>query len=385
MDQSLFDELQETLAKTGPEAAIEQLCRRMRERKDYGSLFYALLMKKRYALGVSPIPTGPAQELPESTHAEYEEAIRNAGRLVGNLYLEEGNLPQAWMYFRMLGEPEPVAKALESYKPAEGEEIQPVVHLAFYEGIHPRRGFDLVLERYGLCNAITTLSSQELPHPPEVRAYCIGRLIHTLYEELRERLRADIERREGSAPPPGTSIRELIAGRDWLFEDDFAHVDMSHLSSVVQMSTQLSAGKELDMARELCTYGQRVAPRLQYPGDPPFEDQYRDYRVFLDILAGEKVEEGIQHFRDKAEKADPETVGTFPAEVLVNLLVRLDRPAEALAVARRHLAAVENRRLSCPGIPELCQRAKDFATLTAVAREQGDPVHFVAGLLASRR
>ena len=35
---------------------------------------------------------------------------------------------------------------------------------------------------------------------------------------------------------------------------------------------QLSAGKELDMARELCVYGQRVAPRLQYPGDPPFED-----------------------------------------------------------------------------------------------------------------
>ena len=35
------------------------------------------------------------------------------------------------------------------------------------------------------------------------------------------------------------------------------------------------------------------------------------------------------------DKADPENEGTRPAEVLVNLLLRLERPEEALAVARR--------------------------------------------------
>src|SRR6185312_7547050 len=97
------------------------------------------------------------------------------------------------------------------------------------------------------------------------------------------------------------SIRQLIEGRDWLFQEDAYHIDLSHLSSVAQMSMNLGPCPELDLARE-------------------------------------KVEEGLDYFRTKAEEADPETVGTYPAQVLVNLLLRLDRPAEALAVARKYLA-----------------------------------------------
>jgi hypothetical protein len=99
---------------------------------------------------------------------------------------------------------------------------------------------------------------------------------------------------------------------------------------------------------------------------------------------GENVEEGLAHFRAKVEKADPENDGTFPAEVLVNLLLRLGRPAEALAVARRHLTGATGRPLSCPGIVELCQQAGDYAALAEVAREQGDPVHYLAGMLARK-
>src|SRR5208282_3654142 len=135
-----------------------------RGQKDYGGLFYALLMKKRHELGVLPVPTSPSQDLPVAVHQDYEEAIRGAGRLVCRLYLDEGNIPQAWPYARMLGEPQPVAAALDQYRPAEGEDIQQLVHIAFYEGVNPRKGFDWILDRFGLCNAITTLSSQELPH-----------------------------------------------------------------------------------------------------------------------------------------------------------------------------------------------------------------------------
>jgi hypothetical protein len=384
MNPSTFDDLERTLTARGPGAALDDLCSRLRDEKDYTSLFYALLMKKRHELGVSPLPTGPAQELPAETHAPYEQAIREASRLVGNLYLEQGNIPQAWVYFRMIGEPEAVARALERHQPGDGEDVHPLVQIAFYEGVNPRKGFDLILDRFGICNAITTLGSQELPHPQEVKQYCVQRLVRSLYQELQERLAADIERR-GEKPPAGASVRELMAGRDWLFADEFAHIDTSHLGAVVQMSTQLPPGPELEMARELCAYGARLPTRLRYNSDPPFEDQYRDYGVYLATLAGDNVEEGIAHFRAKAESADPETVGSFPAEVLVNLLLRLGRNAEALAVARKHLAGVDSRRLSCPAIAELCQRANDYRTLAEVAREQGDPVHFLAGLLAARQ
>jgi hypothetical protein len=384
MDSAAFADLERTLAAQGPSAAIDRLCTQLREKKDYASLFYALLMQKRQQLGVSPIPTGPASELPEGTHTEYEEAIRQAGREVGSLYLREGQLPQAWAYFRMLNEPDTVRAALEAHEPAEEEDLQSLVQIAFYEGAAPRKGFDWILNRYGLCNAITTLSSQELPHPPEVKQYCIQALVRALYAELRERLVAEIERHDGK-PPAETSVHQLMAGRDWLFADDFYHIDISHLSSVVQMSMHLTPCPELEMARELCEYGQHLSGRFVNPGDPPFEDQYRAIGIYLAILAGDNIEEGLNYFRAQAEQADPDTVGTYPAQVLVNLLLRLDRAPEALAVARKYLASADNRQMSCPSIVELCQKVHDYRTLAEVAREQGDPVHFLAGLLASQK
>jgi hypothetical protein len=390
MDSAVCDDIERTLAAEGAEAAIDRLCDRLRTEKDYNSLFYALLMKKRHQMGVSPIPTGPAHDLPESQHGPYEDAIREAGRLIGNLYLQEGQLPQAWAYFRMLNEPQPLRQALERHTPAEGEDLQPLVHIAYYEGVHPRKGFAWILERFGICNAITTFSgSGELPHSAEDRQHCLKALVHALHAELRERLANEIERHDGRRPAEAEleagAVRKLIAGRDWLFAEDCYHIDTSHLSSVVQLSTQLPPCPELELARELCHYGRRLSGRFMGTNDPPFEDFYKAYSAYLAVLAGDKVEEGLDYFRDQADKADPQEIGTYPAEVLINLLLRVDRPAEALAVACKHLAGADNRQLTCPGIGELCRKVGDYRSLAEVARRQGDAVHFLAGLLAARK
>jgi hypothetical protein len=391
MNPALFDELERTLSAEGAEPAIDRLCSRLREGKDYTNLFYALLLKERHALGVSPVPTGPSSELPEAVHGRYEDAIRAAARLVGGLHLDSGELPQAWAYFRMIGEPDKVRTALEGYQPAEDEDLQPLVNIAFYEGVHPTRGFGWVLTRYGLCNAITTLSSQELPHTPEAKQECVRMLVRALYAELRERLAAEITRHDGNPPPEaaapegqGGVVRKLMEGRDWLFADEFYHIDVSHLSSVVQLAERLTICPELELVRELCEYGRHLSGRFVNRGDPPFENLYEGYGHYYALLAGADVEKNLAYFRTKAAEADPETVGTYPAEVLVNLLLRLERPAEALAVARQYLAKVDNRRLTCPGIADLCREVKDYRTLAEVAREQGDAVHFMAGLLAAR-
>jgi hypothetical protein len=382
MDQQLYDDLQRSVASEGPAKAIDRLCEALRQRKDYSNLFYALLMKRRHELGVNPVPTGPSLDLPPEVHQPYEDAIRESARLVGRLYLDEGNISHAWMFFRMLGEVDAVRDAIENFQPADGEDCHPIVDIAYHQAIHPRKGFDLILDRFGICSAITMLGGQEFPHGAEIRDYCIKRVVRSLYQELYDRLSAEIERQEGKKPEAKT-VAELMAGRDWLFADDFYHIDVSHLGAVVQMSVHLPPGEELQMARELCAYGQRLSPRFQYQSEPPFEDQYRDYGVYLAVLAGDDVEGGLAHFRAKAEQADPQEVGTYPAEVLVNLLLRVGRADEALAVARRHLAGVTDRQLTCPSIVELCQKTGDYRTLAEVAREQDNAVHFVAGLIAA--
>ncbi|MGL4549921.1 MAG: hypothetical protein ACRC33_01935 [Gemmataceae bacterium] len=387
MNPELFDQLQATLDAEGPASAIDRLCRSLRSGGDHHMLFYALLMKKRHELGVLPVPTAPASALPDDSHAGYEDGIRAAAREVGGLLLKDGNLPQAWTYYRMIDEPAPVREALAAYDPAEGEDIQGVIQLALYEGLNPQKGFELVLKNYGTCSAITTLSGAEALND-EQRQHCIKALVRTLYHDLRSNVAAVIREKEPAPPEsprdtPGVLVK-LIEGRDWLFGDDAYHIDTSHLSSVVQMSMHLPKCLELDLARELCVYGAKLSGRFLGQDDPPFEKGYADYKAYLDILAGVEVDQGLAYFRGKLDATDPEDMGTYPAEVLVNLLLKLGRGGEAIEVSRKYLGAVEGRPLSCPNLNELCQRLGDYRQMAQTAKEQGDPVHFLAGLIASR-
>lgn len=385
LDPQIFDELRSELDRHGAEAAIEHVCRMLRQRQDYHNLFYALLMKKRYELGVTPVPTSPAQRLPQEVHESYEEAIREAANTVGQLFLAAGNIPHAWAYYRMLGETKPVVQALDNYQPQPDEDTEPIVGIAYHEGVHPRKGFDIILERYGLCSAITTLGGQQFPHGNDVRDYCIRRVIRTLYNELQERLRMEIARQEGEAPPANTPVRELIQGRPYLFAEELYHVDISHLSSVIQLAIHLSPCEELHLARELCGYGERLSPSLRFNTEPPFEDLYKDYGVYLAILAGDNVEEGLNHFRRKIEQLDVQEYGTYPVEVLVNLLLRADRTEEALEWAGKYLVDADDRQLTCPGIIELCERTRNYPKLAELARQHENVVHYLAGLLAARQ
>jgi hypothetical protein len=385
MESTNYDDLKRTLEAGGPAQAIDRLCATLKERKEYANLFYALLMKKRFELGVSPMPTAPSSELPTAVHEPYESAIRESARQVGQLYIDDGELLKAAPYFRMIDDRQPLAAALEKYQPFEGEDLQPMIELAFHMGAHPKKGFDWLLDRYGICSAITTMGGHmnggEFAHGPEARDYCICKLVRALHDQLSERVRADIIRREGSVDQ-ALRVPQLIEGRDWLFEDDNYHVDTSHLSAVVQMSNQLSPCPELTLARELCAYGQKLSPRFQYQAEPPFDEPYKDYGVYLAIIDGDHVDEGIAHFKKKIEdNADPDMQFTQPAEMLVNLLLRIGRPEQALEIARKYLQGADERQLSCPTIPELCRRLKDYQALAEVSRERNDPVNFMAGLI----
>src|SRR5262249_36329451 len=317
-----------------------------------------LLMKKRVELGVTPFPTGAAADLPPETHAAYERAIREAGRLVGGEFLKQNDLRKAWFYFNMLGEPDPVRQYIDRYQPTDADDVQPVVEVGLYHGVHPAKGFDLVVERYGICNAITTYSGQDFSRSPGSKQHCIRSLVRCLYAQLLDRLKADVESRGGTVAANST-IGQIVESHPELFEEGAYHIDTSHLSSVVQFSLELEASPERKQARELCAYGEKLSDSFKFASDPPFEKTYADYKVLLDVLDGHNVVAGLKHFRDKIDPAAAEG-STFPAEVYVNLLLKLDRKAEALAVAKKYLSG-ENRQLSCPGVYELCQQAGDFS------------------------
>jgi hypothetical protein len=382
IDRSRFDRLRSTFESRGADAAVERLISDLRTEGDYSNLFYALLLKKRVELGVSPFPTGPSNDLPPQTHEPYERAIREAGREVGHLLLANRQYPQAWSFFRMLGEVEPMRAALEQFEPGPDEDVYPIVEIAWQGGVLPKKGFDLVLDRQGVCSAITMVSSSDITANAELRDYCVARLVRALHSQLKDRLRSDLEARAGSAPSHA-EIAQIVANHPELFAEDSYHIDTSHLSSVVQMSTYLPAGPENAMARELCAYGRMLSPSLQGGNDPPFDENYDDYLAFLNAIAGVDVEASLERFRAKAEREAAEGA-SYPAQVYVNLLMRLNRTVEALAAAKAYLLSQDERNLICPSVGELAKKVGDYESVAEAAKARNDPVGFLAGLIAGK-
>ena len=380
VDESQFESIRELLATAGPKAAAEKLCETVKAAGDFHSYFYALLMKKRVELGVSPFPSGPSSDLPAETHEPYENAIREAAREVGSIYLAKNDFARAWGFFRLIGEPAPVREALDKYVPGPDDDTYPVVDIAWHQQLHPTKGFDIYLSRHGICSTITMVGSTDLSTHADLRSHCYGGLVNTLYDQLSERLRNDLESRN---LPVGNSVREML--RDELFADDAYHIDVSHLSSVVQMAIQLPPAETAVLAKalELSLYGEKLAPQFQGNADSPFENSYADYSVFLRVLAGQDVEAGLKHFESKVAR-EMEEGNTFPAEVLVNLLLKLDRKADALRMATQYLAAVpDDRGLSCPSVVELARQVGEFGAVADAARAKGDAVTYLAGLISA--
>ena len=79
----------------------------------------------------------------------------------------------------------------------------------------------------------------------------------------------------------------------------------------------------------------------RFRGDPPFEDGFKDYGIYLRALIGEGIDDAVAHFRGKIASCNPETAGPVPAQTLVALLARLGRYDEAIAVSLEHLRDVD--------------------------------------------
>jgi len=189
-----------------------------------------------------------------------------------------------------------------------------------------------------------------------------------------------IERQEGAAPETN-SIPELIAGREWLFEGNSYYVDTSHVGSCIQFGPELQDEGTLRLLIELTEYGKHLSEMFQYHGEPPFENIYEDYGIYLRCVVGDEADAGVVHFRTKLENYHPDEIGSAPAQALVKLLVRLKRFDEAIEAFDRFLTDADPNYLSCPNRIQLCQMGRRFDELRRVAEERGDLLTFAAARL----
>jgi hypothetical protein len=373
----MFDLLEQTFRSDGPEAVFELLVRKAQEQKDHRMLFGARIMQVRHRTGLPLIETESVLDLAGEQRTAYETAFRDAAREAGGLCLAAGDIPSAWAYFKAIGEPSPVAAAIENVTAADGDNLDRVIEIAYREGVNPRKGFELILKQHGICSAITWYGSNP---DQESRQQCLQLLVRNLHEAVSGAIKETIVRAEGAAPETD-SLPELMEGRDWLFEGMSSYTDSTHLSSILRYAPELEDAPTLRLAIELAEYGKRLDPMYHFRGDPPFEDTYLDHAVYLRALVGENVDAAIAHFREKAAAPSRYPGDTAAAEVLIDLLVRLERRGEALQASMEYLADADAGPTNCPSALQLCQLAGDYDTLRSLARQREDLLGFAAGVV----
>ncbi|MCA9024986.1 MAG: hypothetical protein KDA86_07215 [Planctomycetaceae bacterium] len=383
MSETDFTLLEKLADREGSDAVLDRLMELLREHKAYHKLFDATLIRKKHSLDLPLSRPTSFDDVPEEHRKEVEDTYVEAAREIGKLFLADGDIPSAWMYLQVIREPEPVAEAIDKLPVASdySEANEQVMQIALFERVHPLKGVKMMLRSHGMCNTITSLDQAMGNLSVEQRSECARHMVRELYHDLTESVRRQVQEKVPLIEP-NASLRELLRGRDWLLEGGNYHIDVSHLSSVVRFARSIEAGAdELDLVLQLCDYGERLDPQLQYPGEPPFEDFYPAHRQFFHLLLDKDVDTSLDYFRKKLSDEPDEYDKPLLAYVLVDLLVRAKRLDEAVDVAAEHLTGLGNDVNF--SFAELCVEAGRLDRLAEVMRDKNDIVGFTAALLGT--
>ena len=381
---AIFTQLKEQHRTQGPEAVFDQLTATLLEKKDYHKLFDARCQRKKFELGLPLHRPTSFEDVPNDKRDDFEAAYVAAAREAGQLLLADKKLGQAWMYFHAIRETAPVKELLDKMAvPREsGDESEELIDLAFYKMVHPVKGMQVMLKTHGTCSTITSLDQQFPNLAPEQRSACAAILVKSLHGDLLQSIQHEVKQRMPFAPPANT-LRELIAGREWLFADNNYHIDVSHLHSTVRFARSLNPGSpELVLARDLAEYGSQLSTQFQYAGEAPVTEFYPAHVQFFKFLANDERDAAIAYFERQLEQEHDEPNQALIAYVLVDLLARTDQLDNAVSLAEKHLIKADPDFAAA--FSELCQKAGRLDVLQSSAESRGDLVTYTAALVQQK-
>ena len=372
-----FQQLTNAYASSGLAAALDAAESQFRDAGRYHELFEVLRMKSRHRLGLQIMQSEPAS-LAAADQRALEDGLLAACRDVGYALLRSGQIQESWMYLRHLDENARIIEELRDVEITE-QNLDQVLGLLLHEGLDCERGYQLVLERYGTCNAITTLQSTMYGRAKSERRAAGRLLVAHVHQELLENVKAHVAREEATSPNENR-LTELMHGRDYLFADGAYHIDTSHLSSTVQVAGELVDRPSLELALDLARYGQRLDSGLQYASDAPFEDTYAAYGQFFAAQLGQDVEQSLAFFREQAEATDAHQQGTFPIETYIDLLARVGRPLEAIEATIKLIPVGTQTTGRSPSLYDLSEQLGDFTRYRELCQERRDMLGYLISL-----
>mgnify|MGYP003952819053 FL=1 len=382
MADSLFEQLEQQCTSGGVDAVLEHLITSLQQDKKHHELFEALKMQVRHRAGLPLLYGESGDDLDPKQRTLLEDGLLGACRQVGTGLLEDGRVSEGWMYMRPVGD---VAAAREMINKIEVQDdnIDEMVEVLLQEGVDPARGFSVVLQNYGTCNAITTFESV-MPQKGKADQRAVAQLLlRHVHQELFTNVKADVATRQDSEPT-ATTLAELIAGQEGMFGEHSYHIDTTHLASTTRFSRILDDEESLRLALDLTQYGRELHEQFQYEGDEPFKDIYRHHAFYFQALLGENLDEALAHFKDRSDNADTNQWGTVGIETYIDLLARVGKIEEAITVTIERIQPGQRTMGLAPSLLELCERSGNYSPLMDACRGSDDVLGFATGLMQAK-
>ncbi len=354
MDEVVFRNARELYRQGDLDKFLDLIANQLRQANQYPELFEILKSRVRWEMGLALDFQNDADTLTESQQRELEDRLLATCLEIGKLLVESGNISDGWRYLQPIIDRQQVKNVVESVA-VDQNNVDDVIEVALCQWAAPEFGFNLLLKHQGTCNGITFFDTQIAFQDKNTRAALAGQLTDHVYQELTANLMAIISDAE-AAIPKKRSLAELIADRDWLFENCGHHLDVTHLTAVVRIARNCQSPKTIGQAAELCLYGNRLDSQLVYESEPPFENSYQDSLAYFRSLLNPSSDSGIEHFEKKlSQYSDPESLAGC-IEVLVGLCIQTRRSSKAIDIL------LDNRELD----------VADSGTLLAVANTKED-------------
>jgi len=317
-----FEQLQQVTDAKGIDAGLDFLEQHVRRNKDYAQLFEVLKMRVRHRMELPILYSRMRDDLDESAQRELENGLLNACREVGTLFFKQGEFVRGWNYLQPVGDRVLSEKLIRGVK-VDDQNADDLIDIAVSQGAAPGYGFQMLLQRYGTCDSITTFDQSAGNHDLDCQRAMAGALVNHLYDELVGNLVASLpELKTDSDQTP--TLAEILDS-NVLTAENACVIDATHLASVVRIARVLQAPGLIQKAHELARYGDGLPNDVKYPGQVPFEDVYPDHLLYYAAVLGHNVDAAIEHFSKKIEQHDPRQHGGVVIESFVELLARLGR------------------------------------------------------------
>ena len=207
VDDTPFKSVEAALRDGGPAAAIGRLTEHLAAAGENRALLDALLLQARLELGLPLVSSGSLAGIPEPSGASTRKNTSPpSGKLVDGIsmpatsrqpgrIIESSPRPSRWRL------PLAAIDRTTTTKSWERSSRWPLTTVSV-----PSAGFELILEHYGTCPAISAFD-QLAPHDQAVRSACAARLIRHLHRELAANLLGYRQPGPGATPCGDTHCR----------------------------------------------------------------------------------------------------------------------------------------------------------------------------------